>query len=81
MTSNEQQILDREIHEWTAELQRLAGQIAADKGRPCAVVMITPRDLEGYDDVAPEILTEDALNVSVIGWPKSFDVDILNRSA
>ncbi|HHL4082048.1 MULTISPECIES: hypothetical protein [Burkholderia] len=28
---NEQQVLERQVREWTAELKRLAGQIAAAK--------------------------------------------------
>lgn len=82
MKNEEQkQILDRQVREWTAELTRLAGQIAAAKGAPCALVMITPRDQEGYEDVAPELITEDAFRVMNFGWPEGLEVETLNRSA
>ncbi|MDB0544515.1 hypothetical protein LBW62_25070 [Ralstonia solanacearum] len=81
MTKDEQQVLDRQVSQWTAELTRLAGQIAAAKGLTCAVVLITPRDQEGYTDVAPELVTEDAFGVLNFGWPKDFEVEVLNRSA
>ncbi|WP_269766650.1 hypothetical protein [Burkholderia ubonensis] len=33
---------EKQVLEWAAELTRLAGQIAAAKGVPSAIVMITP---------------------------------------
>ncbi|ENZ78067.1 MULTISPECIES: hypothetical protein [Ralstonia] len=80
MTNEEQQILDRQVHDWTTELKRLAGQIAAAKGTPCALVMILPRDQEGYEEAAPELVTEDAFGVMNYGWPVGFEIETLNRS-
>ncbi|HDR9172988.1 TPA: hypothetical protein QDB23_000166 [Burkholderia vietnamiensis] len=76
---NEKQVLERQISEWTTELKRLAGQIAAAKGRTCAIVMITPLD-EDYEDVIPELITEDALRVLNLGWPEGFEVEVLNQA-
>lgn len=75
-----QQVLERQVREWTQELTRLAGLIAAAKGVPSAIVMLTPRDPD-YADVAPELITEDALQVHRDGWPTGFDVEILNQTA
>mgnify|MGYP001037009600 CR=1 FL=1 len=80
MTSDEKRILDRQVREWTAELKRLANQIAAAKGVPSAIVMITPRD-EDYADVVPELIAEDAMRVLNHGWPEGFEVEVLNQSA
>jgi len=80
MTEDEKQIIERQVREWTTELKRLAGQIAAAKGQPCAIVMITPID-EGYEDVVPELIAEDAMRVLNQGWPEGFEVEILNQSA
>ncbi|MBJ9672432.1 hypothetical protein I5693_33250 [Burkholderia cenocepacia] len=77
-TYDEQQILARQVEQWTAELKRLAGQIAAAKGVPSAIVMITPQD-EDYHDVIPELIAEDALQVHTHGWPVGFEVEILNQ--
>ncbi|WP_186130651.1 hypothetical protein [Burkholderia gladioli] len=79
-STDTQQILDRQVREWTQELKRLAGMIAAAKGIPSAIVMLTPRDAD-YADVAPELITEDALQVHRDGWPTGFDVEILNQTA
>lgn len=81
MKFDEQQILERQVSEWTAELKRLAGQIAAAQGVSCAVVMIKARVQEGYEDVAPELIAEDAFRVSNFGWPDGFDIEVLNPSA
>ena len=81
MTNEEKRILAKQVDDWTKELRRLAGQIATAKGQPCAVVMITARDLEGYEDIAPELVTEDAFRVSNFGWPEGFEVEVLNPSA
>ncbi|WP_246174744.1 MULTISPECIES: hypothetical protein [Pandoraea] len=59
-TTEEQAIRDRQVNDWTKELKRLAGQVAAAKGIPSAILMITPRN-EGYEDVVPELIAEDAL--------------------
>ncbi|HEM7880108.1 TPA: hypothetical protein U2L31_006559 [Burkholderia contaminans] len=77
-TYGDQQILARQVDQWTAELKRLAGQIAAAKGVPSAIVMITPQD-EDYHDVVPELIAEDALQVRIHGWPVRFEVEILNQ--
>ncbi|WP_321959012.1 hypothetical protein [Burkholderia cenocepacia] len=57
---DEQRILEQQVREWTSELKRIAGQIAAARGMPSAIVMITPVD-EDYQDVVPELIAEDAL--------------------
>ncbi|MGK8198489.1 hypothetical protein [Burkholderia cepacia] len=75
---DEKQILDRQVQEWKKEVKRLANQIAAAKGMPSAIVMITPRD-EDYADVVPELIAEDALRVRRDGWPEGFEVEILNQ--
>lgn len=80
MNAEDQQTLDNQVKDWTKEMHRLAGMIAAAKGSPCAVVLIQPVN-EGYDDVAPELIVEDALNVQQKGWPAGFQIDILNPSA
>ncbi|WDD90243.1 hypothetical protein Bsp3421_000064 (plasmid) [Burkholderia sp. FERM BP-3421] len=79
-TYDEKLILEKQIRDWTAELKRLAHQIAAVKGQPCAIVMISPLD-EDYQDVAPELIAEDAMRVSKAGWPDGFEVEVLNQSA
>ncbi|AIV73854.1 hypothetical protein [Burkholderia pseudomallei] len=78
-TFDEQQVLERQVREWTVELTRLASQIAAAKGVSSAIVMITPRN-EGYEDVVPELIAEDALNVHTYGWPEGFEVEVLNQA-
>ncbi|KVT75799.1 hypothetical protein WT25_02625 [Burkholderia territorii] len=78
-TYDEKRVLERQVREWTVELTRLAGQIAAAKGVPSAIVMITPRN-EGYEDVVPELIAEDALNVYTYGWPEGFEVEVLNQA-
>ncbi|KVW76239.1 hypothetical protein [Burkholderia ubonensis] len=77
---NEQQVLERQVREWIAELKRLAGQIAAAKGQSCAIVMITPLDAD-YADVVPELIAEDAMRVLNCGWPEGFEVEVLNQVA
>ncbi|VVE56759.1 hypothetical protein PAQ31011_05139 [Pandoraea aquatica] len=79
-TTEEQAILDRQVNDWTKELKWLASQIAAAKGIPSAILMITPRN-EGYEGVVPELIAEDALQVHRDGWPVGFEVEILNRTA
>ncbi|QSL63977.1 hypothetical protein G0D86_29775 (plasmid) [Burkholderia multivorans] len=78
-TYDEKQVLERQVREWTAELTRLAGQIAAARGVPSAIVMITPRD-EGYEDVVPELIAEDGLRVHTYGWPEGFEIEVLNQA-
>lgn len=41
--------------------------------------MITPRD-EGYEDVVPELIAEDALHVHTYGWPEGFEIEVLNQA-
>ncbi|KVV07327.1 hypothetical protein WK77_16180 [Burkholderia ubonensis] len=62
------------------ELTRIAGQIAAAKGHPCAIVMITALD-EDYADVVPELIAEDAMRVLNHSRPDGFEIEVLNRSA
>ncbi|QTB53546.1 MULTISPECIES: hypothetical protein [Burkholderia] len=76
---DEKQILDQQVRAWTKELKRLANQIAAAKGVPSAILLITPRD-DDYADVVPELIAEDALRVLNYGWPEGFDVEILNQA-
>lgn len=80
MKNNDNAVLAKQMSEWTREMNRLAGQIAAAKGQPCAVVMITALS-EDYADVAAELIVEDALRVQSYGWPEGFDVAILNPTA
>lgn len=77
--SQQHAMIAKQIHEWTAELTRLAGQIAAAKGTRCAFVMISGTDPE-YADVVPELILEDVLRVNPHGWPKGFNIDLLNPS-
>lgn len=67
------------IAEAKEEMARLARKIAAMQGVNCAIALITP-SAEGYEDVCPELIVEDALRVSDLGWPSSFSVDLLNPS-
>lgn len=73
----QRETLDKQTLAWEAEMQRLASQIAAARGTGCAVVMILPTD-EGYSDVAPELILEDAMRVGTFGWPDGFNVQLLN---
>ena len=79
-TKREQErLVNREVEGWTAELTRLANLIAAAKGTTCALVMIYGTD-EGYADIAPELIMEDAFRVNPHGWPQGFSIDLLNPS-
>ncbi|WP_321794752.1 hypothetical protein [Caballeronia sp. J97] len=78
MKKNEKKILDDQIQRWSDEMTALAEKISAAKGTPCALLLITPHG--DYDDVAPEVIAEEALRVVNQGWPDGFDVKILNRS-
>jgi hypothetical protein len=77
--TDEKAVLERQVQDWMKGIRRLADLIAAAKGIPSAIVMITPRDPD-YADVVPELIAEDALQVHRDGWPDGFDVEILNRS-
>jgi hypothetical protein len=79
LSQEHQAVLDKQVADWTKELRRLASQIAAAKGVNCAVVLITGND-EGYADVVPELILEDALRVNPHGWPAGFSIDLLNPS-
>ena len=79
LTHEHQAILDKQVADWTKELRHLASQIAAAKGGHCALVLITGTD-EGYSDVVPELILEDALRVNPHGWPAGFSIDLLNPS-
>ncbi|MBU9589603.1 hypothetical protein [Burkholderia multivorans] len=41
--------------------------------------MITTRD-EGYEDVVPELIAEDALHVHPYGWTEGFEIEVLNQA-
>jgi hypothetical protein len=56
----------------------LAEKTTAAKGAPCALLLLTPQG--DYEDVAPELIAEDALRVVNQGRPEGFDVEVLNRS-
>lgn len=75
--SEQAQMIDRQVREWTAELRRLADLIAAAKGASCALVLICGTD-QDYVDVAPQLVLEDALRVNPYGWPQGFDIELLN---
>lgn len=75
----DQEVLDKQIANWTKELSRLASQIAAAKGHNCAVILIAGDDAN-YADVAPELIMEDVLRVNPYGWPEGFSIDLLNPS-
>jgi hypothetical protein len=77
LSKEHQAILDKQIADWTNELQRLASQIAAAKGTSCALVLITG-PAEDYADVHPQLVLEDALRVNPYGWPEDFTFDLLN---
>ncbi|WP_235516611.1 hypothetical protein [Caballeronia cordobensis] len=81
MTKDDKKILDDQIRRWTTGINDLAAKIAAAKGTTgvnYALILVTP---EGdYEDVAPELIAEDALRVMNHGWPDGFDIEILNRS-
>lgn len=79
MNDEEKAILDRQIQDWQREIKRLADQIAAAKGMPSAIVMITPQDVD-YADTVPELIAEDAFRVYHEGWPAGFEVEVLNRA-
>ncbi|GJH26972.1 hypothetical protein [Caballeronia novacaledonica] len=78
MKRDEKKILEDQINRWASEMTTLAEKIAAAKGAPCALLLITPQG--DYENVAPELIAEDALRVVNQGWPEGFDVEILNRS-
>lgn len=81
LTQGQQDVMvAKQVREWTAELVRLAGQIAAAKGTQCALVMIAGTDHE-YADVIPELILEDVLRVNPHGWPQGFDIQLLNPAS
>ncbi|CAL8481111.1 protein of unknown function (plasmid) [Caballeronia sp. S22] len=47
-------------------------------GTQCALLLVMPKG--DYEDVAPELIAEDALGVVNHGWPEGFEVEIVNRS-
>ena len=79
LSREHQAVLDKQVADWTKELRHLASQIAAAKGRNCAVVLIAGND-EDYADVVPELIVEEALRVNPYGWPAGFSIDLLNPS-
>jgi hypothetical protein len=66
-----QPVLNKQMREWTAEMERLADLIAAAKGNRYAVIMISGTD-RAYDDVAPELILADAQRMPPYGWPNGF---------
>jgi hypothetical protein len=78
MKKDDRKVLDDQIRRWTSEMTVLAEKIAAAKGTQCALLLVTPKG--DYEDVAPELIAEDALRVKNHGWPDGFDIEILNRS-
>lgn len=58
-------------------MRRLAGLIAAAKGRQCTVIIVSGTD-EDYADVIPELILDDVLRVNPHGWPDGFEIDLLN---
>lgn len=47
-------------------------------GTQCALLLVMPKS--DYEDVALELIAEDALGVVNHGWPEGFEIEILNRS-
>jgi len=81
VTKGDKKVLDDQIRRWTTEMNDLAGKIAVAKGTKCtsdALLLVMPQG--EYEDVAPELIAEDALRVMNHGWPEGFDIEILNRS-
>lgn len=71
--------LNMQVFEWTAELRRLADLISSAKGREHALVMIAGTD-EDCSATASELILADALRINLYGWPKGFEVILLNPS-
>jgi len=67
MTKDDKKVLDDQIRRWTTEMNDLAGKIAVAKGTKGtngtsdALLLVMPQG--GYEDVAPELIAEDALRV------------------
>lgn len=66
-----------EVSVWLEEMKRLAGLIAAAKGKQCAVIMVSGTD-DDYGDVIPELILDDVLRVNPYGWPEGFEINLLN---
>lgn len=79
INQEDQEVLDKQIADWTKELRRLASQIAEARGHNCAVILIAG-EFADYADVAPELIMEDVLRVNPYGWPEGFSIDLLNPS-
>lgn len=73
-----EQILERQVADWEAEINRLAGLVTAARNGGVAFVRIAACD--EYDGVTPQLVVEDALGVATRGWPDGFDVDVLGTS-
>lgn len=69
----------QELEDWSQQLRLLAAQLAAAKGRNCALLLVSATD-DGYDDEASEIIMADALRVLPYGWPAGFAFELLNAS-
>lgn len=59
------------------QMKHLADQLAAQRGTPVAVVLIEPT-IDGYAQVAPQLVMEDACCSSTGKWPNDFSLTLLN---
>ena len=57
---------------WAAAKERLG-----TSGGHTAIVLVRGKHPD-YDDVHPELITEDALRVATYGWPNGIEIEILN---
>lgn len=70
--------MDDQVKQWREEIRVLTANIAEATGnRDYAVVLITPQS-EGYEDVSPLLIFEDALRVNPYGFPQGFNFDVIN---
>lgn len=79
-TEEQQSLLNKQMQDWTKEMRRLAGLLAAAKGKQCAVMVVSGTDPD-YADVVPELILEDVLRVNPYGWPEGFEIDLLNPAS
>jgi hypothetical protein len=78
LTTEEQNTrLDKQVQDWTKQMRRLAGLIAAAKGKQCALIMVSGTYAD-YADVIPELILQDVLRVYPHGEPVGFEIDLLN---
>lgn len=72
----EQTLIAAQVEAWEKEIRRLADLVRAATGGSCAFVKITGTD-DGYEDVAPQLILEDALRVNPYGWPQGMHFDVM----